>query len=357
MSYFLLRQLPTSDIARDDWALAETLIGDLDEKGYWKGSMADMMMAFSKREEEIAAVLAQLRTFDPLGCGSRDTRECLLSQMEVLDDSPYENEVRAIIENHLEQLAEGRFGEIEKALGLTHQEYAAALKELRSLDGRPGRQYPSARERVEYVNPEIHAVRRGGRWRAEMDERSLPEIRLSPRFEALLADERQTPELKAYVRERIAAAKAFREAVVKRQRTVQLIAQTIFDRQQGFFEKGMAGLQPLTEQDVAKAVGVHPATVSRTVRDKYVSTPRGTVELRRFFLAGVRAAGGEVFTQEAVFVKLKALVNAEDRRTPLSDEKLAQALKAAGFPVARRTVAKYRDRLAIPGAAARRCGN
>lgn len=350
----LLAQLPLSDIPREDWPVVETLVGDLDDKGYWKGSLPDAVMAFGRTEEEILGLLAQLRTFDPPGCGARDTRECLLAQMDALDDSPYEDEVRAIIDRHLDDLAAGRFGEIEKALGLSHAEYAAALKELRSLDGRPGRQYPSERERVEYVNPEVHAVRRDGRWIAETDERSLPEIRLSPKFEAILKDPAQSEETKAYVRERIAAAKAFREAVAKRQRTVQAIAQTIFDRQPGFFTDGLKGLRPLTELEVAEAVGVHGTTVSRTVRDKYAQTPKGTVELRRFFTGGVKTADGASFTQDAVFDRLKAVVAAEDPRAPLSDEKIAAALKAAGFPVARRTVAKYRDRLGIPGTAERR---
>ena len=135
---------------------------------------------------------------------------------------------------------------------------------------------------------------------------------------------------------------------------MQAIAQTIFDRQQGFFEHGIGALKPLTELEVAKAVGVHGTTVSRTVRDKYASTPRGTVELRRFFVTGVKTAGGETLSQDAVMEKLREIVDGESPAAPLSDEKIAAALKEAGFPVARRTVAKYRDRLGIPGAAARR---
>ena len=350
----LLAQLPLSDIPREDWPLVETLVGDLDSKGYYKGSIPDVEMAFGKTEAEVAATLARIMEFDPPGCGARTARECLLAQMDALDDSPYEDDVRKIVEHHLDDLAAGRVGKVEKALGLTHAQLAAALKELRTLDGRPGRQYPSERERVEYVNPEVHAVLRDGRWVAETDERSLPEIRMSKSFAAILEDPKQSAETKAYVRERIAAAQAFRESIARRQQTVQAIAQTIFDRQQGFFEHGIGALKPLTELEVAKAVGVHGTTVSRTVRDKYASTPRGTVELRRFFVTGVKTAGGETLSQDAVMAKLREIVNGESPAAPLSDEKIAAALKEAGFPVARRTVAKYRDRLGIPGAAARR---
>ena len=350
----LLLQLPLSDIPREDWPLVETLVGDLDASGYYKGSLADAEMAFGKSEEEVLALLAKVMELDPPGCGARTVRECLLAQMDALDDSPYEDEVRALIDRHLGDLEAGRIGTIEKALGLTHAQLAAALKELRSLDGRPGRQYPSEKERIEYVNPEVHAVKRGGRWIALTDERSLPEIRLSAAFRKLLEDPNQSAETKAYVRERIAAAEAFRESVAHRQRTVQSIAQTIFDRQQEFFEKGFGALKPLTELEVAEAVGVHGTTVSRTVRDKYAETPHGTVELRRFFVTGVKTSGGEVLSQDAVMEKLREIVDGEKASAPLSDEKIAAALKAAGFPVARRTVAKYRDRMGIPGAAARK---
>lgn len=350
----LLSQLPVSDIPREDWPLAEVLIGDLDEKGYYKGSLPDAEMAFGRTEAQVLAVLAKLRELDPPGCGARDARECLLAQIDTLDDSPYEEDVRKMIDRHLEDIAAGRLELVEKNLGLTHAQFLEALKVLRSLDGRPGRQYPSERERVEYVNPEVHAVKRDGRWIAETDERSLPEIRLSRSFAALLEDPRQTPETRAYIRERIAAAQAFREAVAKRQRTVQDIAQAIFDRQQDFFEKGFGALKPLTELEIAEKVGVHGTTVSRTVRDKYASTPQGTIELRRFFTSGIQRADGEAVSQTAVLAKLREIVSDEDESAPLSDEKIAQALKAAGFPIARRTVAKYRDKLGIPGASDRR---
>lgn len=350
----LLSQLPLSDIPRADWPLVETLVGDLDESGYYKGSLPDAEMVFGKTEEDVLSILAKIMDFDPPGCGARNVRECLLAQMDALEDSPYEDDVRRIIENHLGDLEAGRFGAVEKALGITHAQLAAALRALRTLDGRPGRQYASERERVEYVNPEIHAVKRAGHWMAETDARSLPMIRQSKSFRRLLTDPSQSAETKAYVRERIAAAEAFSEAVAHRQETVQSIAQAIFDRQQDFFEHGFKALKPLTELEIAEAVGVHGTTVSRTVRDKYASTPKGTIELRKFFVTGVKTADGEVLSQDVVLGKLREIVDGEDKSSPLSDERIAARLKELGYPVARRTVAKYRDRLGIQGASARR---
>lgn len=350
----LLAQVPLSDIDPADGQLVESLVGELDDDGYFRGSLAEISQVFGRTEADVVSVLDQIGMLDPPGCGARDVRTCLLAQVGAIEPAELRETVRRMIDSQLESMASGRFATVEQALGLDRAGYVAALKALRTLDGRPGRQFPSVRERIEYVNPEIRAVKREGRWEAMMDARSLPAIRLSKKFAELLRDPEQTAETKAYVRERIAAAQAFREAIVRRQETVQAIADEIFERQQDFFEKGFSALRPLTELEVAEKVGVHGTTVSRTVRDKYVSTPKGTIELRRFFATGVRTASGTELSQQAVLEALRKIVAAEDKTHPLADEVLANKLKAAGFPVARRTVAKYRDRLAIPGAAARR---
>lgn len=350
----LIAQFPLSDIPEADRPLAETLVGDLDDKGYYKGSVADVAMAFGRTEKQILSTLALIRDLDPPGCGARDARECLLAQVGDISDAHVRALVTKIVDSHLEDIAAGRLADVAAALGAGKADLAAALEALRSLDGRPGRQYPSERERIEYVNPEIHAVRRGGVWIAETDERSLPEIRLSPKFKSILEDPSQSAETKAYVRERIAAAQTFREAVANRQQTVSAIANAVFARQQDFFTKGFAALHPLTEQEIAKSVGVHVTTVSRTVRDKYASTPKGTVELRRLFASGVKTSDGASVSQNAVMAALKEIIASEDAANPLSDEKIARRLSESGFPIARRTAAKYRMRLGIPDAAARR---
>ena len=350
----LLAQLPTSDLPEQDWPLAEVLVGDLDDNGYYKGSIPDVAMSFGRSEAEILSVLARIRDFDPPGCGARDIRECLLAQIDDIADATVRGRVRSIVDTHLDDLAAGRDEDIRDSLGIGEAEYAAALAALRSLDGRPGQRYPSERDRVEYVNPEIHAVKRDGRWFAETDARSLPKITLSKAFEEMLSDPAQSAETKAYVSERIAAAKAFRETIARRQQTVASIAQAIFDRQQEFFEGGFRALKPLTELEIAEKVGVHGTTVSRTVRNKYAATPQGTVELRKFFVTGVKTAGGAEISQRAALAALRSIVDDEDVSAPLSDEKIAAKMKEAGIPVARRTVAKYRGILGIGGVTERR---
>ena len=169
------------------------------------------------------------------------------------------------------------------------------------------------------MNPEVHAVRCEDGWAARVDARSLPEIRISKKYIAMLEDPNVAPETKSYIRERIAAAKAIVEAVAHRRDTIENIAQEIFDRQPGFFEKGLKALRPMTMREIADKLGIHETTVSRTVNGKYAATPKGTVELRRFFVQGVRTDSGETVARDGVIDRLKAFVEAEDKAHPLSD--------------------------------------
>lgn len=350
----LENQIPISDIPPKDHALAEMLIGNLNDDGYFTGSIPDIVMVSGVNEKHVLRVLAEIRRFDPPGCGSRNIRECLLSQMEKLDDSPWEDEVRRLIEDHLADIGAGDEQKILRALGISHDDYMAALRELRTLDPKPGRAYIGTGDTNRIVKPEVRAVRENGRWIATVDNRSLPEIHISPRYLKMLEDPSVAKDVKDYLRERLASAHILVDAIDHREETIRAIAQEIFDRQPGFFENGLKGLKPLTMLEVAEKVGVHSTTVSRTVNDKYVSTPKGTVELRRFFTQGIETTGGEVVTKDAVHDALRALIEAEDKSHPLSDETLAAKLKEQGYPVARRTVAKYRGMLGIPGTSERR---
>lgn len=350
----LLSQIKTSELEEADFQLAEILIGELNDDGYFSGSIPDLMMVTGESKEKICEVLSIIKTFDPPGCGSITLEECLLAQIDKLDSSPYKDEVRELLEKKLlKDVAEGRIANVEKSLGMSHERYADVLSALRTLDPRPARAYSRSGKGVNYVNPEVHAVKTVDGWEARVDARSLPEIRISPRYLKMLDDPSIDVETREYIRVKIASVKELIEAIKKREETVTNIAQAIFDAQKEFFEKGLKGLKPLTMQEIAKTVGVHAATVSRTVNDKYVSTPRGTVELRRFFVSGCATSDGWVVSKDAVFNELKAIVDSEDHLKPLSDDKISSLLKAKGYSVARRTVAKYRTVLGIPGASER----
>ena len=311
-------------------------------------------MVTGESEEKIREVLGVIKTFDPPGCGAVTLEECLLAQMDKLDSSPYRDEVRELLEKRLlKDVAEGRIAGVEKSLGMSHERYADVLAALRTLDPRPARAYSRLGKGAACVNPEVHAVKTAAGWQARVDARSLPEIRISPRYLKMLEDPSLDAETKEYIRSKIASVRELVEKIRKREETVLNIAQAIFDAQPGFFENGLKGLKPLTMQEIADVVGVHAATVSRTVNDKYVSTPRGTVELRRFFVSGLATGDGDLVSKDAVFDALKAIVDAEDPSDRLSDDRISALLKEKGYRVARRTVAKYRNMLGIPGAGER----
>ena len=337
----LVGQLPASDIEEADYPLAEMLIGELNDDGLFIGSLPDIVMVSGEPESKVRSLLAQIRELDPPGCGATTLAECLSAQLDKIDDPALRARVAQLI-GKLEAVAAGQV------------EDAEALVALRTLDPRPGRAYRHDVRGTEYVNPEVHAVRCADGWVARVDARSLPEIRISSKYVTMLEDPETTAETKAYIRERIAAANALVAAVAHRRDTIAAIAQEIFDRQPGFFEQGLKGLKPLTMQEVADKLGIHYTTVSRTVNGKYASTPKGVIELRRFFSQGIVTDSGEAVVKDRVLDRLRAMVEAEDKAHPLSDEKLSDMLKGEGFPVARRTVAKYRGLAGIPGTSARR---
>lgn len=345
----LMNQLSTSNIAKDDVPLAEMLVGELDDNGFFAGSMPDIMMVSGESEAKIRSVLKQIGELDPPGCGATTAEECLLAQLDKLDGSPYRDEVREILEGgHLAAIARGERSAVAKALGTSDDRLDDVLEALRTLEPRPGRAFVRAGKSVTYINPEVHAVKSDGRWIATVDDRSLPEIRISKHYLKMLEDPKTPPDVKAFIREKAAAAAALSEAVEHRQETVVKIAQAIFDAQQDFFAKGLKGLKPLTMNEIAEKTGVHHTTVSRTVNGKYASTPKGTVELRRFFTGAVSTTQGEAVAKDAVLDELKALVDAENPKDPLTDDRLVELLEAKGYKVARRTVAKYRAILKIP---------
>ena len=367
LQQYLMGQVGLSDIPAADHELAEILIENIDDDGYFRGSIPDIMMVTNADMPKIESVLAQIREFDPLGCGARDLRECWLAQMEKLDDSPWEDEIRSALEDHFEDLVARRVPALCAALHISEAEFPRMLKELEKLDPMPGRTFAARAnsgkfvaqghgyvQRVkpgEYVKPEVFAYQdKNGEWLVRVDGRDLPEIHISRKYQMMLADPSVPTEAKSYIRERIRAAEGLRESVKKRQQTIHDIAQAIVDAQPDFFKRGMGALKPLTMQQVAEQVGVVGTTVSRTVRDKYMSTPFGVVEMRKFFTSGgAKTEDGETMSNASVKARIKSIIESEDVANPFSDDQITERLNAEGVGISRRTVAKYRKAMKIPG--------
>lgn len=337
----LLRQAKVSDISESDYPLVETLIGELDGDGYFRGNLRMIAEVSGEREQKLRALLRKISTLDPPGCGATSLRECLEPQLDAIRDDVLRHRVAAVLP-HLTDIAFMRRVDAE------------VLAALRTLEPHPGRNFRQARNVLDYVRPEVKAVPDGrGGWSIHVDTRGLPTFRISKRCMDILENPQTDEKTRAYLRERLASARALMDAIDRRQKTIERIVEAILLAQPEFLHSGMSALRPLTMQEIGERVGVHHTTVSRTVHGKYVSTPRGTFELRQFFSTSVATETGESASLATVLTHLKELVGGEDLGHPLSDAVLSRKLKERGFDVARRTVAKYRLRLGIPSASRR----
>ncbi len=345
----LLSQVGTADFTPEERKIAEHLIGSFDSDGRFTGAFADLVMYTGASEEKLREILAKIQTFDPPGCGATSTRECLLAQLDKVTPG-FEDDVRELITDHFEDLANRDFEKIEREMGMSHERLQDAIGELKTLEPHPGRAFAEPGSHAVYVKAEIRAVKENGRFVAHVDGQETPRIRFSKEYLRLLEDPSTDAETKDYIRGKIKAIKDIVDAISRRYETIRAIAQAIFDEQREALESGFGHLKPMTMKHIAEIAKVDVSTVSRTVNGKYVSTPSGVVPLRRFFIEGIANAQGEVVAKSEVLELLAKTIEGEDPSKPLSDERIAAILKEAGFDVARRTVAKYRLKLGIPGA-------
>jgi RNA polymerase sigma-54 factor len=304
----------------------------------------------------VLAVLAQIGRFDPLGCGGRNLRECLLMQMEKLDDSPWEDEVRALVDRHIPDLMANRTEPILKDLKIDAADFPRVLAELRKLTRHPGRGFQQRVDPSIYVVPEVYVVQTAsGAWKVRVPEGSMPNVVISSDYRRMQNDRRIDAEARSYARRSVDEAESLLDSLADRQETIRRVAQAIVNEQsQAFDARSLSALRPLTMDQVAEATGLHSSTVSRAVNGKYMATPMGVVEMRRFFMRGIATDGGGDMAKTAVMNRIRGIIEGEDPANPLSDQSIVEILKKEHVVVARRTVAKYREELKIPGTRERR---
>ena len=354
----LLAQIPLSDIKTEDRRLAETLVYNINDDGYFTGSIPDIQMTSGMvTEAHVLAILAQIGRFDPLGCGGRNLRECLLMQMEKLDDSPWEDEVRALVDRHIPDLMEKRMEPILKDLKIDAADFPNVLAELRKLTRHPGQGFQPREDLSIYIEPEVYVVQTAsGAWKVRVPEGYLPKVVISRDYRRMQNDRRLDAEARSYARKSVDEAESLLDSMAERQETIRRIAQAIVNEQSRAFDaRSLSALRPLTMDQVAEATGLHSSTVSRAVNGKYMATPMGIIEMRKFFLRGVATEGGdEEVAKTAVMNRIRSIIEGEDPAKPLSDQSIVEILKKEHVVVARRTVAKYREELKIPGTRERR---
>jgi len=328
------------------------IIGDIDEDGFLRATDEEIAAGCAQPPETVARALALVRSFDPVGVGARDLRECLLIQLERLGKG--EALESSIVRDHLEDLGRRRFDQIARACGEGVRRVVAAAEFIATLVPKPGRAF-LPENRSDIVVPEVFVTRgEDGEWRVAVNEDCLPRLRISNEYKEMLASSGGRDDLRRYLRDRIRSGKSFIHAIRQRQDTIRRIAEEIVRRQTDFLNEGVSRLKPMTLAQVAEAVGVHETTVSRAIANKYAQTPWGVFELKFFFAPGYRISGGESLSNKSVKEALQQIIDGEDRAHPFSDEQIVKIFEGRGLPIARRTIAKYRTDLGILPASMRR---
>jgi RNA polymerase sigma-54 factor len=342
---FLLRQLGETDGLDERMReICTHIIGSIDESGYLRTHPADLATALQTDMDSVRRGVALVQSFEPVGVGARDLRECLLLQLERRGQRgslEYQ-----LVDRHLEDLARNRIPQVAKALRTSPSHVYALLEKVRALDPFPGSKVSAAG--VDFVYPEVFIERDGaGGWRVRSNRSYGPRLRIAPQYLEMLEDPAVSAADKRYLREKITSSRLLMRAIGQRQSTIERIAEAIIQFQRDFLDHGVAHMRPLVMSQVADQIGVHETTVSRAIANKYVQTPHGLFPFRHFFSTGYRSQDGEQVSSLAIKQKIQALVDGEQKNKPLSDQKLAAMLREQGFDVARRTVAKYREELGI----------
>jgi RNA polymerase sigma-54 factor len=307
----------------------------------------DLLVPIPLAQEAVSLV----RRLEPIGVGARDLRDCLLMQ---LDHLGYVRPLtRLLVDRHLDDLAMNKLPKIAKETGAQIEEIKESWDFLRThLNPHPGAEYANPVNAS--VIPDVTIEEVDGRFEVRAERGSIPELSISAVYRNLLKEARQDPKVYEYLRRKIEAAKWFIEAVHQRQTTIQRIASEVVRRQDGFLRHGVQHLKPLKMQDVADVVGVHISTVSRAISGKFIQTPQGIFDMKRFFSGGTMSDSGDMVSQQAVKDTLKQIVEREDKNVPLSDDQLVEELSKRGVHIARRTVTKYRKALGIDSSSRRR---
>src|SRR5438128_218079 len=340
----LVGQLNQSVLSASDRKAAELIIGNIDDNGFLQSTPEEMALNSGIPNEDFEMMLALIQSFYPAGVGARDLREALLIQLQ---RQGKENTLEhKIVSEHMEDLGRRRFPEIARRIGISVEDVQKAANNIARLNPRPGQVFAAAPQN--YVLPDVIVEKVDGEYQIIFNNEQIPHLRISNLYKDIIASgDAQTSDVKDYIRDKIRSGKFLIRSIHQRQQTILNIAQQIVSRQRDFLDHGPSHLKPMTMAEVADAVGVHETTVSRAVSGKYMATPQGVFEMKYFFTGGYQTATGESLSNTSVKEAILDLVKHEDGNPPLSDQQIVEILNERGIPIARRTVAKYRDELDI----------
>lgn len=329
---------------------AEAIIGNLNDDGFLEGTLEEIAALGPWPIETVRKALEIVQQLDPIGVGARNLQECLLLQ---LDYHGYGDRIAAaLIRDHFHQLQNHKLPELARELGITVDDLASELKLIRQLEPHPGRKYSPSD--AQYIEPEVYIEKIDEDYVIRFNDDGLPQLRINRQYRQMMENKDTSKETRDYIKDRFRSAVDLLKNIEHRKQTIYKVCERIVERQRDFLDKGVEHIKPMMLKDISEDIGMHLSTVSRVVNGKYAHTPQGVIELRRFFTEGMRNDDGEEVSTRIIKLKIKKMISAEDPREPMTDDQIAARLADEGQKLSRRTVAKYRDQMKIPGSRERR---
>ena len=337
-------QLQLSHLSEEDKKVGMWIIGNLDEDGYLKTSLEDIVSETHLPTEQVEEVLRKVQQFDPLGVGARDLGECLLIQLQQMADR--DPVAEKIVMEHLSLLKNRNYSAIAKRLGVSVDRVNRAVCLISKLEPKPGRAFGG--EVIQEIIPDVYIYKLEGDYVIHLNDEGIPRLRVNTLYRNILSETRTGPEGdRRYIQEKLRSALWLIRSIHQRQRTIYKVATSIVKFQREFLDKGIQFLKPLVLRDVAEDIEMHESTISRVTHNKYAHTPQGIYELKFFFNTGITSIQGENLASESVKNLVREIIAKEDPKKPYSDEKLVEILKGMNIHIARRTVSKYREMMKI----------
>ena len=350
---YLMWQIGLSPISENDQFIAYNIIDYINDDGFLTESVEDLYVLLKKNIEitfqEIFAVLHKIQYLDPIGIGATSLKNCLSIQLHHYHKDHAHYDLANIIINKLEDDINPStisFDAFTSEFEKDDDRYIAATELVKSLNPRPGNIISRALQQ-EHITPDIIISKKNGKWLTELNPAINPKIRINKAYESLMKDISKKED-KEYVKTNLQSAKFFLKALQNRNLTILKVAKIIFQKQINFLNQGDIGMKPLGLKDIAMEVDMHESTISRCTNNKYAQTPRGVYEMKYFFSSEINTDYGKMISSTAIKSMLEKIISKEDKSSPLSDSQIADNFNKNGIRVARRTVAKYRETLAIP---------
>lgn len=331
---------------------AECVIGNLDPDGRLTASNEEICGLGGWSDVTVEKARAIVMRLEPVGCGARDVRDCLLVQLDVRGET--DRLATQLIRDHLPELQQHKLPHLSKQIGVDLETLAAELQFIRTLDPYPGRRY--AAEEPILITPEIYIekLEENSEYVIYFADDGSPRLRINPTYQTMLSQGTTTKETRNFIKDKMRSAVDLLRNIEHRRQTIYRVVESIVHRQKDFLDKGVEHIKPMMLKDIAEDIGMHLSTVSRVVNRKYAHTPQGVIELRRFFTEGMLNEEGEEVSTRIIKLKIKKLIEEEDSHNPITDDQVVKILVKDGIKLSRRTVAKYRDQMRIPGSRERR---